>query len=166
MTRHAAGIAEESALFVAVVIEVADAIVAGKTGLGHHEIDDAVEFLAGVEVVVGRKTAVTFVHEQLMDGQVEAGAVLGEAVGAVGVFAAPFVEGGEFDAAAGGGIAAEQVVDEDEFELGGAVFEGLFEPLVLGRARDQAQPSAPPRWRSEKLKGSSTTKRASPHCQA
>ena len=41
-----ARIAKESPLLVAVVLQVADAVVAGEGGLGDHEVEDAVEFLA------------------------------------------------------------------------------------------------------------------------
>ena len=58
-----------------------------------------------------------------------------ETVAAIRVFSAPFVKGGDFNSAACRLIAAQQIMDENEFNLGSALLECLRQPLVLGRSK-------------------------------
>lgn len=119
----------------------AEAGVVWRAGLRAFEIDHAVLGLIAVEVVVAVEDDVDFVlHEEVVDGQVPAGALGGKAGAAIGVVAAPFVFVADFDAAAGGELrdacgglraAADDVVHEDEFVSGAAVFERVAEPVVL-----------------------------------
>ena len=66
--------------------------------------------------------------EQLVDGEGPGRAVLGEAGGAVGVLAAPLVQGGHINATA---LRAHHVVGEDKFILRLALLERGLEPEVL-----------------------------------
>jgi len=93
-------------------------------GDGQGQVGDAVEFLAGEEMVVPlEKDGHAGVGHDLLDGPVPAGTVRGKARGV-----APFKGIGHFDAAAPGAV---DVVGKDEFVAGGAVLECLAEPLVL-----------------------------------
>ena len=86
-------------------------------------------------IVTVEDDAHVVLHEQLMNGLGPAGTVLLEAIGAVGVPAAPFVERRGFRPAAALAVsAADQMMDEDEFELRLAGFERALEPLILFRA--------------------------------
>lgn len=61
---HMARIAQKYALFVAVGVEITDSIVPGKTWLGHHLVNDPVEFLQGIEIIVGFEDGGDVVAEQ------------------------------------------------------------------------------------------------------
>ena len=75
--------------------------VAGAAGLRDFLVGDSVEILLRVEVVVAVEYDGDMVlFQQFADRRRPAGAVLGESVGAVRVFAAPFVERRGFCAAA------------------------------------------------------------------
>ena len=93
-------VAEESALRVAVVLQIPDAVVAREARLGHHLVDDPVERLPGVEVVVGLEDRRDVVgHQQLVDRHFPAGAMGLEAFAAVQVFATPFIKPRELGSA-------------------------------------------------------------------
>jgi len=47
-----AGIAEKHTLLVTVVLQVANAVVAGKTRLGNHDVRNPIELLPRVKIVV------------------------------------------------------------------------------------------------------------------
>ena len=46
------GIAQKDALFVTIVLQVADTVIAGKARLGNHLVHNPIEGLLGVEIVV------------------------------------------------------------------------------------------------------------------
>ena len=133
---HVPRIAKKCALLVSIVFQIADAVVAGKARLGDHLIDNSIEFLPGEEIVVGLEDGRHVVaHEQLVNRRVPSGAVLLEAIAAVRVLAAPFVERRDFNASARSLVPAEEVVDEDEFESCPALLKRLFEPPILRLAQ-------------------------------
>ena len=61
---HMPGVAQKHPLFVAVGGKVANAVVAGKTRLGDHQVNDPVEFLEGVKIIVGLKDRGDVVTQQ------------------------------------------------------------------------------------------------------
>ena len=87
------GAAEDVALHVAVLGGVARRVAAPQSRLGNFLVDDAVEVLLGEEVVVAvEDDRDAGFDQQWMNGHGPAGPVLLEAVAAVRVLSAPFVE--------------------------------------------------------------------------
>jgi len=70
--------------------------------------------------------------EKLMDGYPPAGAMWMEPIGSIHILPAPFkIWRGLDPAAAVLVVAADQIVDENEFELRAAGLDGRLEPVVL-----------------------------------
>ena len=70
-----------------------------------------------------------------MNWRIPPWAVLFEAIATVHILTAPLVKGSDFDSAACSLVAAEEVMDEDEFEFRPALLERLFEPPILRLAQ-------------------------------
>src|SRR5512141_240174 len=86
---------------VAVVESIIRPVEAGGTRLRHSLVDDAVELLPDKDMIVPVKDYVHLVlHKQLVNRHPPSRAFCSKAVGAIGVFAAPFVQPGSLCPAA------------------------------------------------------------------
>jgi hypothetical protein len=119
---------------IGLVIVLKSEAVIGVAGHGDQLVDDAVALLVGEFVVVSVKEGGdVIIDEQLLDGSGPVRSARVESPGgSAGIVAAPFDKGRGIGAAAPVVYgASDDVMGEDEFVFGVAVFERALEPFVL-----------------------------------
>ena len=134
-----------------------------RSWLGDHLVNNAVQFLPGVEIVVSlehRRDMVT--HEQLVNRQIPSGAVFLETIGAVGFLPPHSLNAAISTPPRAAWSPLRRLWMKMNLNLARLCSSVCSSHGYCACPRDHPQPSPLPRCRIENQKGSSTTKSASP----
>ncbi len=118
---------------VAIRCRIARRVVTRMAGLRHFLISDSIQLFLGEQMIVAVKDGGDLMlDEQLMNRQFPARTMLFEAIRAISIASAPFIKPRCCNTAACAAInAADQMMQEDEFEFGFAACERFTQPLIL-----------------------------------